>query len=443
MNDGIDLVYPGYNRPATARLSDPTTTENQTLQTHTSYKQSETKCPPTIGLKGETGELGLLGVDWLRLRVGGASWFQSCSLVLGEMLRHSIELKADDVPLGTMWLSGLIGDELRRTIIHRLRIIGAIKPTSERGPWQHRITHKYRFTEEYKRQPLGTIQLHPKLLERYRSHHNHLLIKTLSAARIYRDLWNDLQHLSLHPSWESAMPDFTPSQWTKEWAWLRSSDKISRRDCYFSCSQAKPEISHLPGRLYTTFCTTPSGLRKYALLDDEPLVCIDVKASQPFLHSTLIPDSEEKRRYLESVCSGSFYEELGRAGNWKGTDREKLKSAVFAAVFYGRTIHAEKNRIWIAFSSLYPMLAEAITHEKRRHHRDLAIKMQYLEAEIILHTALPALKARVPECRVLTVHDAIYVRKEHVLDATHEMVYAFKKHTGQIPALKLENPPLF
>ena len=89
------------------------------------------------------------------------------------------------------------------------------------------------------------------------------------------------------------------------------------------------------------------------------------------------------------------------------------------------------------------MLADAITHEKRIHHRDLAIKMQYLEAEIILHTALPALKARVPECRVLTVHDAIYVRKEHVKDATREMVYAFQKHIGECPALKFEKPPQF
>jgi hypothetical protein len=33
----------------------------------------------------------------------------------------------------------------------------------------------------------------------------------------------------------------------------------------------------------------------------------------------------------------------------------------------------------------------------------------YLEAEIILHTALPALKQIDPSIRVLTVHDAIYI----------------------------------
>ena len=442
MNDRASLVHPSDNRPSAATPQDPTTTEeNQTSYKHFMQGGWDKQCPQTIGIDEEEGTIGVLGVEWLRDKTAGGKKYQVCALVLGEMLRKSIELKRDHVPLSWAWLNGLLGDEETRTILPYLQFIGAIRAAGERGKWYQLKPNKYRFTEEYSHQPLGVMVLDEKHIRRYRKYRKQRLQKAISSAPINKMLWEDLQHLSIHPSWTDAMPSFTEGQWRKEWAWLRSHEAITNQDIYFHCTVS--EAQAYPGRIYSTFCNTPSVLRSYALLDGEPLVCIDVKASQPFLHSTLIPESEEKRRYLKSVYSGNFYEDIGKAGNWEGESREKLKAAVFTSVFYGRTIPVEKDPIWEAFTSLYPMLAEAITNEKREHYSKLAVKMQYLEAEIILHTALPALKARVPECRVLTVHDAIYVRKEHVLDATREMVYAFKKHTGHIPALKLETPPQF
>lgn len=470
MNDRIHFLYSGADRAASTLPQSPEASNYEALQNNTALQESETKCPPTIG-EGEEGKeeggqgelgtslftegmplagldmrsglVGLHGIEWLRHRVKDASRFHQCALVLGEMLRRSIELKADHVTLSREWLSGILGDETRRTVLPLLLRIDAIERAGSESPWYHRITRKYRFTAQYSAQPLGTISLAQKLIKRHREHLKARLKSALAAAPIYRILWDDIQFVSLHSSWEKALPRFTPGDWRKQLAWRRSYDEISHRNFRFSCTPSKTGKFLKPGRLSTTFSSTPSTMRQYALLDGIPLVCIDVKASQPFLHSTLIPDSEEKRRYLESVKSGTFYEDLGHAGNWRGSSRDELKEAVFAEVFYGRTLPPEKaSPMWTVFRNTYPTLAEAIAYEKRARYQDLSIKMQYLEAEIILHTALPLLKKGDPSIRVLTVHDAIYVAENHVPAAREALETAFIELTGNSPEFSVIMSPL-
>ncbi len=399
-----------------------------------------TKCPPTIGLQVSLGLVGLYGPEWLSLRLGNGLKFYSCVLVLGEMLRRSIERKADEIPLSSAWLRGLVGDEMRRTVLPLLMRVGALEPAGVWAPWYFRKTHTYRFTKEYSSQPMGEVKLSPKLLLRYKTYHSRLLKETLSAAPIYQTLWDDLQHLTLHSSWVEGMPMFSAGQWRKEWSWLSSADRITRRDYYFTCARAKSGVSALPGRLYTTFCSTPAALRKYALLDGAPLACIDVKASQPYLHATLIPESSEKVRYLELVKSGRFYEEIAAAGAMKETCRDKIKQDVFSSIFYGKNVVAERTTAWAAFRTLFPSLSEAIKAEKLKDHSALSIKMQFLESNIILHTAVPALKQLEPKARVLTVHDALYVRTEYVPSALKCLEKAFQEHTGDSPNFKVEDP---
>ena len=72
-------------------------------------------------------------------------------------------------------------------------------------------------------------------------------------------------------------------------------------------------------------------------------------------------------------------------------------------------------------------------------HRDLAIKMQYLEASIILHTALPALKKIDPTIRVLTVHDEIYLPIKFTSNAMKCLSHAFLQHAGNTPEVRISS----
>ena len=279
------------------------------------------------------------------------------------------------------------------------------------------------------------MQLSAKALDRIRALRKAEFQAAINAAPIYATLWEDLNHISLHSSWKTAMPVFSKSEEARAWAWKLSAYQLESHRFSFLCDPR--EGFDLPGRLYTTFTSTPSGLRKYALLDGAPLTCIDVKASQPFLHATLIPEGAEKTRYLGAVRSGDFYKELGAAAGLK-LPRDKIKKKTFAEVFYGRPLPAGASPIWDAFSRLYPSVAQAITERKTPDYRRLAVEMQYLEAEIILHNALPRLKALDPRVRVLTVHDALYVRSDHVELAVSCLQSAFQARTQHQPEFKIE-----
>ena len=378
--------------------------------------------------------VGLRGVEWLRARVAPAM-FESCAIVAGEMLKGSVQRKRDHVIASHTWMTTLVGDNKRRSVLPELLRSGCIERVPERWVWWERRPIPYRFTLEYSSQGLGLVQLSNEALDRIRALRKAKFQAALNAAPIYATLWEDLKHISLHDSWPSAMPVFSKSEEARKLAWLHSAYHLESHRFSFSC--APKEGFDLPGRVYTTFTSTPSGLRKYALLDGEPLACVDVKASQPFLHATLISEGAEKTRYLEAVRSGDFYEELGAAAGLK-LPRNEIKEKTFAEVFYGRSLPAGASAMRDAFSQLYPNVAQAITARKTPDYRRLALEMQYLEAEIILHNALPRLKALNPRIRVLTVHDALYVPLAHVELAVSCLQSAFQARTGHQPNFKIE-----
>jgi hypothetical protein len=399
--------------------------------------KSAPQCPPLIGIDVREGVVGTRGIQWLEEKLVGIKHIslEQAAIVTGCMLRHSLERKKDHIPASSRWLRDIVGDEARRYIINVLNRIGAIKPVGKKQHWSSQIPNKYAFADEYIHQPLGELKISDRAVARFRDYRAKVINETKAASPIYADLWDDLQHLTIHESWEQAMPQFRESEWRREWAWLESHDRIKAKDFWFTCP--KSEDFPKPGRLYTTFTSTPSALRKYALLHGQPLVEIDVRCSQPFLHASLLAAGDERDRYLESVGNGTFYEDIGKAGGISDEiSRDKLKEMVFADIFYGKNRPTETSPMMTVFAELYPKLTAAIRERKTGNHNRLSKDMQYLEAEIILHNAIPRIRERVPGIRILTVHDAIYIPEGWELIARREMTAAFNDTLGFTPSLR-------
>ncbi|MSU72007.1 MAG: hypothetical protein EXS43_06650 [Opitutus sp.] len=290
-------------------------------------------------------------------------------------------------------------------------------------------TKRCRVSPKWAALPGQFFSVTPSIFERYETHRKEQRQRAMESHEGNMAFWDDIQHLSLHPDYVAAIPHFSPSEWKKRMAWSHSIHHINRSDFDFT-------DGHRVGRIYTTFCSTPSLLRRYALLDGAPVVGIDVKCSQPFLHGTLLGACEEKDRFMASVLSGNFYEDIGEAsGIVADIPRKKLKEMVFGQVFYGRNRFDDIAPLWTAFTRLYPQFAAAITEKKLTDYRALSIEMQDLEAKIVLRDAVPALRQAVPGIRVLTVHDAIYVAPQHVDNAKAALKQAFLRKTGYSPAL--------
>jgi hypothetical protein len=398
---------------------------------------TETLWRPTIGVDVEEGKIGLHGVDWLKARLQPRD-MEPCAIILAEMLKQSISWKRDATLATQDWLAGLVGDDARRRVLRSLQQIGAISP-ADRANRRCDEPRQFTLTNEYRQQPLATLPLSNNAKQRIQRSRHYSLEQSLETSAVCRALWEDLHHASLHPSWIQAMPLFSEKDYAKRWSWTHSAKLLQSGRPTLSCRQR--DGFDLPGRVYTSFSSTPSVLRKYALIDGEPLVCIDVKACQPFLHATLIEECEERRCYLANVNSGQFYEDLAAEAGIASLSRAKIKERVFQDIYYGPNQLAYHSPVKDAFARRYPRLSTQIALKKSRDFRTLPIEMQHLEAKIVIYTAVAGLKLAHPRIRLLTVHDAVYVPKRHAEITCGYLRASFIRFSGESPELRVEAPP--
>ena len=439
------LTEPSSDRPTIVGPAPSITSTDSTAQQSSLSRSfsdnyaypTETIWRPAIGVDVEEGTIGLHGVDWLKARLQPRD-MEPCAIVLAEMLKQSISWKRD-VTLATQdWMAGLVGDDARRRVLRSLQHIGAIC-AADRANRRCDDPRQFTLTNEYRQQPLGTLPLSNNAKQRIQRSRHYSLEQSLKTSAVCRALWEDLHHASLHPSWIQAMPLFSEKDYAKQWSWTSSAELLLSGRPTLSCRQR--DDFDLPGRIYTSFSSTPSALRKYALIDGEPLVCIDVKACQPFLHATLIEDCEERRRYLANVNSGQFYEDLAAEAGLLSLSRAKIKERVFQDIYYGPNQLAYQSPVKDAFARRYPKLSTQIALKKGGDFRTLPIEMQHLEAKIVLYTAVAGLKLAHPRIRLLTVHDSVYVPKRHAEITCEHLHLAFVQHCGSSPEFRVERPP--
>lgn len=373
------------------------------------------------GVRENDVERALLLVHWMVGRVALSG-------------REGVDGKWGWISMTKEFLNSVIGDEARRYLPRVMCEIGVfdLKPWKNRGP--NSSPKRYRLSECFAGWESGLQFVSENLLQRLAAWTEKARNSSINAHEVHRRLWEDLQHLDLDDNYEESLPDFGGYQWLKELAWRRSIDQIINKNHLFS---------HSPpcGRIYSVFSGTPSALRRHATLDGDPAVCIDVQCSQPFLHSTLLSHGAEKERYMESVLSSRFYEDLAEAaGNHSGKSihRKQLKADIFKEVFYGPVKSAENAPIWGIFSELYPDLADAIEYRKQYNYKRLAVDMQNLEAKIVIHGAAAALYEQFPDIRILTVHDALYVTENFKQQAIEALQSAFINETGYSPNFHIE-----
>jgi hypothetical protein len=171
------------------------------------------------------------------------------------------------------------------------------------------------------------------------------------------------------------------------------------------------------GRIYHSVANLPKVLRSELRIDREKTAEIDISCSQPSLLSSLYSLTKkahlaERESYLAFVLSGTFYEEIAKLGG-KGWTRDEAKTEFFNQIAFGSYFCADSYELLPPFSKRFPILSHRMAAVKSRGNRVLPIRMQSLEAKVVIDGACSECAAK--KFKVLPVHDSLICKASEAL----------------------------
>ena len=196
------------------------------------------------------------------------------------------------------------------------------------------------------------------------------------------------------------------------------------------------------GRVFNNITSLPKQLRQFLRLDGKPLVEIDVANCQPLLLLGLYNDADKEREEFRRVVeNGNFYETIDvLLEKPYGTERRsELKDKIFTQVFFDR-VWPTSSKLCQAFQKRFPVLYERMVALKAADHRRLALRLQSDEARIVISKVVTGIASstRIP---ILTIHDSVLTKAEHVAEVKERLEAAFKEQLGVKPTLKIKTNP--
>lgn len=388
---------------------------------------------------GDRGGVWVKGGELLRARLD-PYWQKESHLerlwaVLHLVLERQAmgDQKSGFSPISTRLLAGMIGRDFAYQALQTLKRNGFLECDESYCPSAK--AKGYRFSQEIASLEAQWYPLSAAFSGRIALWRGKRTNAAIGRKKPHRILWDHLQRLTLDPCFMEAMPAGEDVQLKRD-AWRLSADAVCGQIWHFSSDPKS-------GRVFNNFTSLPKVMRRYALLDGEPLAEIDICNSQPFFLADLYPSHDaEWEKYVGIVSAGCFYEALNEASGQPidPNNREKLKQAVYAQVLFGRNWTA--SRLWVGFKQLFPRLSQIVSESKARNHRLLPIELQRLEASVMIGEAVPAFAANFPGIPFLTIHDSIAVPSRLAGDAKQLLREIVTKSIGCTPMLKVTGTSL-
>jgi len=237
-------------------------------------------------------------------------------------------------------------------------------------------------------------------------------------------------------------------------------------------------VDKTAGRLHTYITQLKTELRRYLKWKDKILCSIDISNSQPYLLQSFLDketydkcNNKERLETIETqsdtimlgvliesisqeediilfksiVSSGQFYEEFGRLLKENGEFidvpeskmRETVKDITFSTLFSKNSAIRYRNSIKI-FERTFPNVYKVIKKIKENKHNVLAIALQNLEAELVLHKTCKKISEERPDVPIFTLHDSIVTTEENIEYVQSALHSVMKENISVEPNFKVE-----
>lgn len=261
----------------------------------------------------------------------------------------------------------------------------------------------------------------------------------------------------------------------------------------FHRGQFTPTLDTTAGRLHSSLTQLKKELRQFIKYDNQTLVSIDIKNSQPYLSTVLLdinkinqneigkrlqaynPKYKESSKsylsflyyvskignpktkpkdvgnYIDLVSSGVFYEEFANMLDKRGlikdelfltnesSRREYAKRVTFRTLFSPNRhkIFSEEIK---TFNQVFPNVSKVFEFVKSgyKNHNALSCLLQNFEAKLVLHTACKEISLMFPEAPIFTLHDSIITTERYQNEVQNILNNVLFEYVGLTPSLSIE-----
>jgi hypothetical protein len=318
------------------------------------------------------------------------------------------------VPQGQFYLTGL----LRLGILERS---GQFIPKAN-------ICYQYDFAPEYQSRYISIPLNNAKLILRIQKVWDDLRKEDAKSIRGHSDQVKYLNRLTIDESYK----DFLNSNYTNETdqynSILASAMRIINK-----IPLAK--IDNTSGRFHSNITNMSKGLRPFLRIKGEPLVNIDIKNSQPYLSTIFLTnpgkvsyltknpvfakllqslqykDTEDIKKYIYLVASGSLYEYLMTEFS---LTRDETKRQVLRILFARNRLPKDEinRKCRLIFKDTFPTVHRIFSKvrgsekgDKFSNFKRFAILLQRIESHLMLDIILKRIYKELPGTIAVTVHD--------------------------------------
>ena len=159
------------------------------------------------------------------------------------------------------------------------------------------------------------------------------------------------------------------------------------------------------GRIHTNITYSPKELRKCLLINNKPLIEVDISNCQPLLFCYLYLSNRvyhygtttDVVLFREACEGGRLYSVMGEWGFGE------IKERFYREVFFGQNyIHTDFTR---KFIEVFPNVYSIIHSVKEKDYRFMAQILQRVESELLIDSICSKLSAY-PDVPIVTVHDS-------------------------------------
>ena len=351
----------------------------------------------------------------------------------------------DFVPISSKILHNILNSRYKERINELLKL-GIVETDGKYFSGEK--SKGYRFTKEYQRKKLKQVTITDRRIISKVNNFRSIRYKEIKLPQ-HRYLFNCLQQVKIeyNQAIEFVDKNITEDEKNSIQKMMIGFIKDIKTRWYWTIDSN--------GRIHNNITNFPKVLRKFFRYKDTPLIEIDIANSQPFLFNLLIQEyqsnlslitpsyvttfSKDIPLFKQLTSQGEFYNYLMEEF-CLNEDKGEFKVRFFSKIFYSEEFFRfdyfeDKISEREMFRSLFPNVSEIISFYKRDNYKNLANRLQEMEANIMINSIVPRLaKGKI---FVLTIHDSLLITPDNVKLVTGVIMEEFKKYNLQ-PTLKIK-----